>query len=555
MKFDEFLFTYLGEMGRYQKMQFLLVCFPTIIVSMHAVSWSLASVPVPFRCALPSETKGSPYLTDDSRFSIKECRDWNGNPVSINESRAYGFHCYYNEDCKLDGAECETHVYDHSRVKYSAVERWEITCSRGNIRANVQACYYIGQMIGSMVFGMLGDRIGRKKVFIIAIFLQITCGFAVVGVPTWWLFALFRAGLGFSHPGIFVIAVVIGTELVGPKYRKLAAVITGAFFAAGQFLLAVEGYFITDYRYLQLAIVSPAVIFLSYYWLVPESARWLVTQRRYEEADKILQHAAKVNGETLPDKWWEQLDSEKESSRVNNTKRYHLWDLFRTPVLRKRALVAFFLWPVVSMVYYGISLKPNALGGDIYINFIFVALVEIPGLLVVCLLIDRVGRRVVVSGGYFLAGFCLLLNHFMGDSATPVIAIVQVMVAKGAITGVYSAIYTYSPELFPTVIRNTAMGCCSMIARVGAISASYISLWIVEAFGKVYMIVPFAILSISAGILTLCFLPETMGQPLCETIREVEGDEDEDVESQELQPLQTKESADTEQTNRSETAS
>ncbi|VDO39590.1 unnamed protein product [Haemonchus placei] len=224
MKFDEFLFTYLGEMGRYQKMQFLLVCFPTIIVSMHAVSWSLASVPVPFR------------------------------------------QCYYNEDCKLDGAECETHVYDRSRVKYSAVERWEITCSRGNIRATVQACYYIGQMIGSMVFGMLGDRIGRKKVFIIAIFLQITCGFAVVGVPTWWLFALFRAGLGFSHPGIFVIAVVIGTELVGPKYRKLAAVITGGFFSVGQFLLAVEGYFITDYRYLQLAIVSPAVIFLSYYW-------------------------------------------------------------------------------------------------------------------------------------------------------------------------------------------------------------------------------------------------------------------------------------------------
>ncbi|PIO61019.1 hypothetical protein TELCIR_17472, partial [Teladorsagia circumcincta] len=218
MKFDEFLFTYLGEMGN---------------------------------CALPTETKQSPYLTDDPRFSVKDCRDWNENPVSVNESESYGVHCYYNEICDLDGVECETHVYDRSRVKYSAMDRWDITCARGNIRATVQACYYLGQMIGSMVFGMLGDS----------------------------------AGLGFSHPGIFVIAVVIGAELVGPRYRKLAAVITGGFFAIGQVLLGIEGYFLTDYR------------------LVPESARWLVTQRRFDDADKVLRKAAKMNGEVLPEKW------------------------------------------------------------------------------------------------------------------------------------------------------------------------------------------------------------------------------------------------------------
>ena len=46
---------------------------------------------------------------------------------------------------------------------------------------------------------------------------------------------------GFSHPGIFVIAVVIGMELVGPKYRKLASVITGFFFSVGQVGLFVVG--------------------------------------------------------------------------------------------------------------------------------------------------------------------------------------------------------------------------------------------------------------------------------------------------------------------------
>ncbi|KAE9421081.1 hypothetical protein Angca_008763, partial [Angiostrongylus cantonensis] len=547
MKFDEFLFSYIGEMGRYQRIQFLLVCLPTIIVSMHALSWSLAAVPVPFRCASPLETHESPYLTNDSSFSIKECRDWNDMPVAISESGIPGVNCYYNEECELDGVHCLVHVYDRSRIRYSAVDRFDISCSRGWIRATVQAFYYVGQMIGSMVFGVLGDRIGRKKVFFIAILVQIFCGLASVAAPSWWLFAFFRAGLGFSHPGIFVIAVVIGMELVGPQYRKLASVITGGFFAVGQclislknyfkVLLGIEGYFFTDYRYLQLAIVSPAFFFLSYWWLVPESARWLVAQRKYMDADKVLQRAAKINGVTLPENWWEQLDMESEPNKTT-VKKYKMWDLFKTPVLRKRTLVTFFLWPVVSLVYYGMAMKPNALGGDIYINFIFSASVEIPALILVLMLIDRLGRRMVLSGGYFLAGGCLLMNYFMGDNATLVVAIVQMMITKGAITGTYASIYTYSPELFPTVIRNTAMGCCSMIARLGAISASYISLWIVESFGKVYMIVPFATMAIFAGLLTLLFLPETMGKSLPETIAQIEhGDEG---EPQEMKLLSTK---------------
>ena len=53
-------------------------------------------------------------------------------------------------------------------------------------------------------------------------------------VPHWIAFALLRISVGFCHPGIFVIAVVIGMELVGPEKRKVAGVITGTFYAVGQ---------------------------------------------------------------------------------------------------------------------------------------------------------------------------------------------------------------------------------------------------------------------------------------------------------------------------------
>jgi predicted MFS family arabinose efflux permease len=54
-------------------------------------------------------------------------------------------------------------------------------------------------------------RIGRKKVFFIAIALQIFSGATMAIAPNWQTFALLRIGVGFAHPGIFVIAVVIGT--------------------------------------------------------------------------------------------------------------------------------------------------------------------------------------------------------------------------------------------------------------------------------------------------------------------------------------------------------
>lgn len=56
----------------------------------------------------------------------------------------------------------------------------------------------------------------------------------------------------------------------------------------------------------------------------------------------------------------------------------------------------------------------------------------------------------------------------------------EMMITKGAVTVSYTAMYTYTSELFPTVIRNTAVGCCSTIARVGAIMSSYMALWLVR---------------------------------------------------------------------------
>ncbi len=59
MKFDELLFTHLGEFGRYQRVQFLLVCLPTIFTAMHALSWTFTAAHVDYRYARSFPRGGS----------------------------------------------------------------------------------------------------------------------------------------------------------------------------------------------------------------------------------------------------------------------------------------------------------------------------------------------------------------------------------------------------------------------------------------------------------------------------------------------------------------
>lgn len=49
MKFEELVVNYLGELGRYQKIQFLLVCLPTAFTAMHALSWTFTAANSPHR--------------------------------------------------------------------------------------------------------------------------------------------------------------------------------------------------------------------------------------------------------------------------------------------------------------------------------------------------------------------------------------------------------------------------------------------------------------------------------------------------------------------------
>ncbi|NXN91962.1 S22AD protein, partial [Rhinopomastus cyanomelas] len=95
----------------------------------------------------------------------------------------------------------------------------------------------------------------------------------------------------------------------------------------------------------------------------------------------------------------------------------------------------------------------------------------------------------------------------------PVAATVLAVIGKFTATAAFSTSYVYSAELFPTVIRQTGVGLCSTLARLGGILAPLIRL-----LSQYHRAIPMAMYG-SAPVVVglLCFLlPETRGVDLAD---------------------------------------
>lgn len=95
---------------------------------------------------------------------------------------------------------------------------------------------------------------------------------------------------------------ILGIEWVSSRYRVWGGTIIGISFPVGEILLGFAAMYIHNYRYLLRTLYIPGMLIIVYYWLVPESVRWLLIQGRIDRAITILRQNAKFNGKILSEK-------------------------------------------------------------------------------------------------------------------------------------------------------------------------------------------------------------------------------------------------------------
>ncbi|EDV90527.1 organic cation transporter protein [Drosophila grimshawi] len=528
MGYDDVI-THLGGFGRYQRRIYLLLCLPAIVCAFHKLAGVFLLARPEHRCRLPHEEapvatyQSLPpahwllaYPLDEMTGKLNTCEYYN---VAYNDSYLSG----NLSDTTSGTLTCSSYLYDQSKYRNSAVTEWNMVCGRSLLSATSDSLFMVGVLLGSFIFGHLSDKWGRKPTFFASLVIQLVFGITAGLAPDYFTYTIARLIVGATTSGVFLVAYVIAMEMVGASYRLFAGVTVQMFFSVGFMLTAGFAYLIRDWRWLQIALTLPGLVFMGYYWLIPESARWLLSKGRSEEAFVIIERAARVNRVQIPSEIYDQLVREESAQKeqaqtASQQPSASVWDLLRYPNLRRKTLIIFFDWFVNSGVYYGLSWNTNNLGGNQLQNFVFSGAVEIPGYSLLLITLNRWGRRSTLCGAMLVAGISLLATVLVPSDMNWLL-ITCAMIGKLAITSSYGTVYIFTAEQFPTVVRNVGLGASSMVARIGGILAPYLNL-----LGEIWRPLPLVIcgaLSLTAGLMSL-LLPETLNRPLPETIEDAE---------------------------------
>uniref|UniRef100_A0A8C0UEN5 Solute carrier family 22 member 2 n=1 Tax=Cyanistes caeruleus TaxID=156563 RepID=A0A8C0UEN5_CYACU len=444
---DEIL-EHIGEFDRFQKQTFFVLCLLSVCFTPHRCSGISCTDPL-----------GS-LVGSGSSVPLGPCRDgW---------------------------------VYDSPGS--SLVTEFDLVCEDSWKLDLFQSSVNAGFFLGSIKIGYIADRFGRKFCLLTTIVVNIVCGILLVFVPTYLWIVIIRFLQGLVSKGCWTAGYILVTEVVGPDYRRTVGILYQAAFSVGLLLFDAIAYAIPHWRWLQLMVTLPTCFLLLYYWCLPESPRWLISQGKNDKDIKF---------------------EEEDCGKQNPS----LMDLFRTPQIRRNTLILMYNWFTSSILYQGLIMHMGMAAENIYLDFLYSALVEFPAAFMIIITIDRVGRRYPWAVSNLVAGAACLATALIPEDMHW-LKVITACIGRMGITMAFEMVCFVNTELYPTYIRNLGVMVCSSLCDIGGVIVPFIVYRLVEIWHDLPLIV-FTVLGLIAGGLVL-LLPETKGRVLPETVEDVE---------------------------------
>jgi MFS family permease len=369
--------------------------------------------------------------------------------------------------------------------------------------------FLIGGALGGVLFGMLSDRIGRKKTltYTILMYSLFTCLSAFSA--TWWQLAGYRFLVAIGVGGEWAVASAFVAEVFPQRARAHSQAIFHASSVLGTYLAVAAGTLIvaktwtislfghevalTGWRMGFLLGVLPALLII-----------WVRVSLREPEM-------------------WQKTQSAPSAARGS------VVQLF-APAFRLRTLVGVGLAAVGLATFWGTHIYGKNVFQQAYQAQTAVQDAEILkrmemlgwflvttggglGLLAFGPICERLGRRGAFLF-FHLGGLAAALLLFKGISG--LIAVGVVLPIFGFLTlGMHAGYAVYFPELFPTRLRSTGGGFCFNVGRILAAPILFLSGWMQKDW-RISLNNAAALLSLLflLGVLLLLLAPETKGQDL-----------------------------------------
>ena len=313
----------------------------------------------------------------------------------------------------------------------------------------------IGSFAGSMFMGRRADKIGRRTVFMGSVlwYSIFTLGTALAFDPISLFLFRFLAGIGLG--AMLVIDPSVLAEYLPPQSRGKYMVFLDFFWPIGNlFALGLSYLFLETmngaWQLLFVTASFPAFLTFIIRFLIPETPFYLARIGKLAEAAKVLTLATgnKITAAMI--------------AKEEVFKQAPISDLFGKKLL-KATIVTVISWVVLNFSYYGLfiwlpQVIPNVANfqiKNIYSLLLLSVIAQFPGYLAAMWLVDAWGRKRTLAAFMILGGISGLVFATTTSYSSFLAALFMVSFFN---LGAWGAVYPYTVELFPTLLRGTAFG-------------------------------------------------------------------------------------------------
>ena len=316
----------------------------------------------------------------------------------------------------------------------------------------------IGAPIGSVFWGWMADKVGRRRVMILTVlnFSLATGAMAFTPDHGWLFLSVCRFFVGMGVTGLYTVDVAIVQEFVPAYKRGWITGLTTSLLPAGTLLGAVAGAYLepsVGWRGLFVVGLLPAALTLLIRAWVPESPHWLIGKGRSEEARQSLAWALQVDPVSI------QLPAV--AAKVEKT----VWpELFKYP----RSLAAACLTGISQTGTVGLSLWMTTLfvlvlktdPGHASYLVIWVGAIAIFGRLFCAWMSDAIGRRPAVVISCLMAAGTMSAAGYLNDVSVGGVSVFYAMILAQSFfgSGNYAIVGPYMAEVWPARLRASGMG-------------------------------------------------------------------------------------------------
>jgi sugar porter (SP) family MFS transporter len=397
------------------------------------------------------------------------------------------------------------------------------------------SCALLGCLAGSLIAGVLSDRLGRKSVLIASAVI-----FAISSVLTGWSF-LFSSFIFWRLIG----GVAIGlASNVAPTYiaeistassrgrlvslNQLAIVFGILFAQIVNWLIAdklgnADESWNTAYgwRWMFTALAVPSVVFFLLSVWLPESPRWLCMKGRVREARDTLE---RIGGTVYA---FAEVSAILEATSPDNDSQVHdagSWKLLFSTGARKWTIVACLLavlqqWSGVNILFNYADEIYRAAGynvSQVMFNIVITGTINLIASLIAMALIDRCGRRTLMIFGCAGVGLAHLVasfaysRHFTG---TPVLLLTLTAIACYA-ASLAPVTWVLLTELFPNQLRSKGVSVAASCLWIASFLVTYTFPLISRSFGMSVTFLLYALICFAGLIFVASSVPETKGRSL-----------------------------------------